>query len=52
VTGCANGTLVQVPELLRTIPGGACFAACKCDYDLNGVPWWGCQSRISSLPTA
>lgn len=39
VTGCDNGTLVQVPETQRKIPGGACFVACQCDYDLNGVPW-------------
>ena len=39
VTGCENATLVQVPEDTRSIPWGACFAVCKCDYDLNGIPW-------------
>ena len=36
VTGCDNGTLVQVSAPQRTIASGACFAVCKCDYDLNG----------------
>jgi len=54
VSGCDNATLVQVPALQRDIVGGACFAVCKCDYDLNGVPgdedeWNGWASATAML---
>jgi hypothetical protein len=42
---------VQVPATQRSTANGACFAVCKCDYDLDGVAWEAEESEIADILT-